>query len=240
MEFNSIKLSSFVDEFLVDNISNMTCDFNDASSNEFSYHINQLQIEQYFPKHHNINYNILKIDDIGKYSITLPKKADTISELIKKYCNITGRQIIITDATAGVGGNVLSFCKYNYIVNAVEIDNERFHYLKHNIKEYKYDNMITLYNDNYINIFENLVQDVIFIDPPWGGLDYKKTEDITLKLGDIEIEELCNIINNKKLAKLTVLKLPFNYNLNYIKRMVHQTFTIYKLKNILLVLIINN
>lgn len=240
MDYNSLKLSSYVDEFLVDNINNMSCDFHDISLNDMGCHINQLQIDQYFPKHANLNYNYLKIDTVSKYSITLPKKADTISEIIKKYCNISDRQIIITDATAGVGGNVLSFCKYNYYVNAIEIENERFNYLKHNINEYKFNGIVKLYNNDYIDIYDKLVQDVIFMDPPWGGMDYKKTEDITLKLGNLEIEDLCNLINDKKLAKLTVLKLPFNYNLNYIKRKIQQTFTIYRLKNILLVLIINN
>jgi predicted RNA methylase len=237
MNYNNIKLSRYVDDFLVDNINNMTCDFNDISESEITCHVDKLSIDQYFPKHNNINYTKLQIDEVGKYSITLPKKADVISKIIQSYCSNDQERITITDATAGVGGNVLSFCKFGFIVNAIEIDKERCDILKNNITEYNYK--VNVINNNYLDIYEKLKQDVIFVDPPWGGIDYKKAEEITLKLGEVTVEDLCNRINKKKLSKLTVLKLPFNYNLNYIKREVHLPFTIVKLKNILLFIIFN-
>jgi predicted RNA methylase len=242
MEFNNYKLSKFVDDFLVDNLNNIniTNQYNSLNNdhNDNTSHIDKLSIEQYFPWNSNINFNHLKIDEIGKYSITLPKKADIISKIIQTYCNIQNRPIKITDATAGVGGNVLSFCKFGFDVNAIEIDKDRFEYLKHNINEYHYN--VESFNDDYMNIYDKLNQDVIFVDPPWGGIDYKKVEEVTLKLGNTEIEDLCNMINNKKLAKLTVLKLPYNYDLNYVKNKINLPITMFKMKNILLLIIFNS
>jgi hypothetical protein len=233
MDYNQFKLSKFVDDFLIDNINNLTSDFTDSES-----HIDKLTNVQYFPHKYNMDYNNLKIDDTGKYSITLPKKADHITRIIQTYCNkATSKKIVITDATAGVGGNVLSFCKHNFKVNAIEMDLERFNCLTHNINEYGYE--VNLINSDYLLVYDKLVQDVIFVDPPWGGINYKDADEITLKLGDTTIEELCNNISYKKLAKLTVLKLPFNYNLNYIKSQINLPFTIFKLKKILLIVIFN-
>lgn len=241
MEFNNYKLSKYVDDFLVDNLNNINV-INQTSSylndNENTSHVDKLSIDQYFPWNSNVNFQQLKIDEIGKYSITLPKKADIISKIIQTYCNIQDRQIKITDATAGVGGNVISFCKFGFDVNAVEIDLERYEYLKHNLNEYHYK--VELYNDDYISIFDKLNQDVIFVDPPWGGINYKKADEVTLKLGETEIEDLCNMINNKKLAKLTVLKLPYNYDLNHIKNKINLPITMFKMKNILLLIIFNS
>jgi len=235
--YEQYKLSKFVDDFLFDNINNMTSDFADNDS-----HIDKLNIEQYFPWKPNINYNNLKIDDTGKYSITLPKKADNISRIILTYCNNNNnnnlyRELIITDATAGAGGNVLSFCKHNFKVNAIELDVERYNCLTKNVEEYGYT--VNTLNCDYLSVYDKLEQDIIFIDPPWGGINYKSVDNITLNLGHMSIEELCNNISTKKLAKFTVVKLPFNYNLNHIKTQTNLPFTIFKLKNILLIVIYN-
>jgi 16S rRNA G966 N2-methylase RsmD len=239
MNYNNYKLSKFVDDFLVDNINNI----NKPSNLYKTCYVNNLSIQQYFPYDIRINYDHLKIDDISKYSITLPNRADIISRIILSYFNITENsinRIIITDATAGVGGNVLSFCKYKLDVNAVEIDKDRFSYLLENIKEYNY-NDVMVYNRDYVEIYEDIKQDVIFIDPPWGGVEYKNVlSELTLKLGSMEIEELCININRKKLSKITVLKLPYNYNINYIKCKINIPMTIYRMKNILLVVIMND
>lgn len=230
MDYNQFKLSKFVDDFLIDNINNLTSDFTDSET-----HVDKLTIEQYFPHKSNLNFKKLLIDETGKFSITLPKKADHISRIIKTYC---GEKITITDATAGVGGNVLSFCKHDFKVNAVEMDIERYNYLVNNINQYGYNEVKTI-NSDYLKVYDKLVQDVIFVDPPWGGINYKSANEITLKLGDVSIEELCNNICYKKIAKITVLKLPFNYDLNYIKNNINLTYTIFRLKKILLIIIFN-
>jgi len=91
---------------------------------------------------------------------------------------------------------------------------------------------------------------VIFIDPPWGGSNYKNNENLTLNLGIFQLEELVIDItkkfsnhykeivnlnskekNNNYNNKFIILKLPKNYNIehfyNYIKE--HNNFENYNI-----------
>lgn len=193
---------------------------------------------------HNQNYKINKLfppsnksnlmtDFIGSFSITLPNDALHISQIISNQFN--NNNIIISDCTAGVGGNTFSFCKHFKFVNSIEINNERFKLLKNNVSSYDITN-INLINDNFMNFIFNTYQDVIYIDPPWGGIGYKKKLNIRLDISNIPIENICSRIINKNITKLIVLKLPLNYDINYI----FQTFnniTIYKLTKMFIILI---
>jgi len=160
------------------------------------------------------NNDKILIDDVGKYSITLPDKTKIITNLISKYLN--SKDIIVTDAMACIGGDTLSFSKEFKSVNAIELDKKRFEYLKHNMNLFDCKN-ITFYNDDYLKLINTLQQDVIYIDPPWGGPDYKIKKNIKIKIGDKKLEEICDEIIQNKLCKLLVLKLPFNYDLAELK-----------------------
>jgi 16S rRNA G966 N2-methylase RsmD len=164
----------------------------------------------YFPSK---NDKIL-LDDVGKYSITLPDKTKIITNLISKYLN--SKDLIITDAMACIGGDTLSFAKEFKSVNAIELDKTRFEYLKHNMSLFNCTN-ITFFNDDYLKLINTIKQDVIYIDPPWGGPDYKTKKNIKIKVGDKKLEEICDEIIEKKLCKLLVLKLPYNYDLAELK-----------------------
>tara|TARA_B110000037_G_C17112366_1_gene502405 strand:- start:1741 stop:2346 length:606 start_codon:yes stop_codon:yes gene_type:complete len=166
-----------------------------------------------FPKTNN--NKLLKIDEIGKYSISKPDDADSISQFISKnVLNVQNNlnNIIITDCTAGVGGNTISFCKYFNFVNSIEVDKIRFNYLKNNIEIFNLDNCKLINSDMLSDIFK-IKQDILFIDPPWGGIDYCKKANLDLFINKIEITDVCNKILKCKICKLLVLKLPYNYNI---------------------------
>jgi predicted RNA methylase len=168
-------------------------------------------IYKYFPFISKYKYSQLKIDDIGMYSISTPKNADIISKLIKK--NFFAQNIIVTDAMAGVGGNTLSFASNFYFVNSIELDVKRFGYLVSNIDLYGKDNVLCI-KGNYLDLMHKVYQDVIFMDPPWGGKSYKNFEDISFQLDGRTLESICEEIRIAKLCKMIVLKLPLNYNLD--------------------------
>jgi predicted RNA methylase len=130
------------------------------------------------------------------------------NELGLKYENST-----ITDATAGIGGNTFSFATFFKSVISVENDLKTFEMLHNNVTVCNYTN-VTFINKNYIDVMYDLKQDVVFIDPPWGGRNYKSYDSILLKLSEIDIEEICYnlIIRNN----IVVLKLPLNYNFSKI------------------------
>ena len=191
---------------------------------------------KFFP---NIKDNLkqkLLIDTVGMYSISTPKKADIISRIISdcfsKY--VPAKKIIVTDAMAGVGGNVISFAKHFGHVNAIEIDPVRFKYMVSNCNLFGCHN-ITPIQHNYLDLYTQIKQDVIFIDPPWGGKTYKEFESIHLSIGDMSIEKLCKQIIDNKLCKLLVLKLPKNIDLSIL--MPFPKKKLYDLKKMILVLI---
>ena len=62
-----------------------------------------------------------------------------------------------------------------------------------------------------INIYNKINQDIVFIDAPWGGVNYKYKKTIKLYLSQKCIVKLSNLIK----SKLVVLKVPINYNFNY-------------------------
>lgn len=181
-------------------------------------------ISKIFPKTNN--ENLLKTDDEGIWSITLPQDADFISNII---CGINGKNKIIVDCTAGLGGNTISFAKYFKKVIGIEISKERFELLQNNINVYNLQNTELINGScvDFINNESNMNNiDILFFDPPWGGPDYKKNTKLNFKLDDIELVTLMNKIKSKN--KSIFLKLPFNYDLDEFNSF---NYKIHKIKN---------
>ena len=63
------------------------------------------------------------------------------------------------------------YCKY---LNCVEIEENNYNIIKNNINIFNLTN-INLINGIYIYIYNILEQDIIVLDPPWGGPNYYKT-----------------------------------------------------------------
>jgi 16S rRNA G966 N2-methylase RsmD len=175
---------------------------------------NLTTLKKIFPEPPNGNYNGLQIDEEGLYSITHPKEANIISETI---INIMGKSDLqIIDMTAGCGGNMISFIKYFKYVIGIEFDKVRYKLLKENLDKYSMKNYQLLCGDStkYPAYYTQNKEDVYFIDPPWGGPDYKNNPNIQLYLSNIKIEDFILTLPKNKLI---VLKLPFNYNIDNFK-----------------------
>jgi 16S rRNA G966 N2-methylase RsmD len=82
-----------------------------------------------------------------------------------------------------------------------------------------------------------LNQDVIYIDPPWGGPDYKNKKNLKIIINTKKLETICDEIIEKKLCKLLVLKLPYNYDLLELKFHDYKMFVLNKI--IILLISIN-
>jgi len=119
----------------------------------------------------------------------------------------------LTDGTANVGGNTISFYLSGIqTVNAVEIDKTTCDMLINNLQTYKLPT-VNVHCCDYLSIYKNLKQDIVFLDPPWGGPEYKKASILDLYLGQTNIIDICAELMGEKKASLIVLKLPINYNL---------------------------
>ena len=196
----------------------------------------------FFPDMHHKN---ILMDDVAKYSITLPEKAQTISEIIKKNYQLVFptddlTNLIITDAMACVGGNTLSFSNTFDKVNAIEMNTTRFQYLVNNMNEYKKSN-IFFYNSNYLNLINKLSQNIVFIDPPWGGPIYKSQYKMDISIQndeekDVKLYELIDSIFLDETSKMIIFKLPTNHNIENFKNTKYK-YKMMCLKNMLLIMI---
>ncbi len=137
---------------------------------------------------------------------TTRRQAEQINKIILKYVN---KDSIITDATSCIGGNSVLFAKDFKKVTCIEKDFDIYKILKSNMK--KYSNCVC-YNISYNYVKFILKQDVIFIDPPWGGNDYKNKKKIKLHLDLIDIQNIINDVYNY--TNIVVLKIPSNFDMN--------------------------
>jgi predicted RNA methylase len=179
-----------------------------------------------FPHKPNIDYNKLRISSSSVYSMSQPQFAKKISDIIKyflKKLNKNPRDSVISECCSNVGGDTISFATEFDKVNAVELNADEYNNLKNNISIYDLTNKVTFHNDDYTEIMNDLHQDVIYLDPPWGGVDYKKHDVLDLYLSNINVADIVlELIQNKR-ADLIVLKVPNNYNIAKLKETLKDT-----------------
>lgn len=182
---------------------------------------------------------LFKLDDISLYSMTPHYYAEKTTRIIKNYYDNIN-DMIISDFCCCIGGNSFNFIKYFKHVNCVELDENRFEYLKHNMmiyKQYKNYSNYSLYNDNCLEIVKSLKQDIIFIDPPWNGKDYKNQEKMDLYIDKYNSVEFCNYFLNY--CKMIVLKIPNNFNVENFDKIQYK-YNIYNLNIFKIIIITNN
>ena len=244
---NDNNLNNNIENKIIQNITNNNeydeiGSWDDIINDKFYLHKNK--ISRIFPILKNKNdYDKLVIDDESFNYITIREVADYTSRIICHHLIndfLNPLKVIVCDLTAGVGGNTISFSNYFKYVYAIEIENDRHNYLINNLKIYERTN-VTTYNKCALSFIEtDLIKvnpSVLFIDPPWGGVGYKKNNNLQLFLGNLSLENLLISILNKfsisyknckknleyssEHNKIIIFKLPKNYNVvqfyNHIK-----------------------
>ena len=167
-----------------------------------------------FPKTPSVHR--LLLSNIGKYSVNLPTVAEEISQKILGYFP-KNRSLCITDATANMGGNVINFARHFKQVQAVEIIPLHCKILRNNIQQYPYtQGVVSVHCGDYLDLVENLKQDVVFFDPPWGGLDYKNQPTVELHLDTLPMHKIITVV--MKYTTLVALYAPKNYNCNELRK----------------------
>mgnify|MGYP005991590857 CR=1 FL=1 len=174
---------------------------------------------------HELDYETVKknnkrlmMTDIGKYSITKPQhtiwiKKQLITFFKEKHINT--KTLSLIDCNAGLGGDTISFSKYFKHVYAIEKNDIHFHLLKNNCDaiglkniDFKHSNFFDIIKQKEIRQKYN----ILFLDPPWGGPNYKKYESVNLEieLGDNK-RELHEVVNELfPFYSYIILKSPIN------------------------------
>eukprot|EP00961_Rhodomonas_salina_P164559 2217122-Rhodomonas_salina.1 len=176
----------------------------------------------------------LQIDHQASYSITNDDLSRNIMRVIlNQLPRRTGsgaRPLLITDATACVGGDTITFasmmCKHTagVCVNAVEMDKTRCHYLWHNLRVTGLLRHVNVFNMDYLQARNVLTQDIVFLDPPWGGPSYNNNDLTLLQLGNEDISDVCLSLRQK--AVLVAVKAPWNFAYDEFKERVGRAWNV--------------
>jgi hypothetical protein len=174
-----------------------------------------LNLERMFPEKHGVDYSTLKMTPEGEYSIT---KRNDGKKLLQKMVSVIGstKRKHITDLTGNVGGDTILFGLNFGRTDSIEIDNDNFAALKHNVETFKLKN-VKLHHGDSTKLF-NWKTDVLYMDPPWGGPEYKEKENLDLFLGKQRIDSwLSTILEEDWRPNYVFIKLPSNYNFDRLK-----------------------
>ncbi len=223
------------------------------------------------PECYSIQYDA---DETLSY-VTPYKQADTITSWMTQLALRHSSQKtinVVIEATGGLGGNLLSFARSKEIDKVVgfEINPKRFEALQHNVQLYKPEaEKIDVQFMNFVDwwfgtqpsshssrkeLSENpsIQTMAVFIDPPWGGQEYKKAkviEDLPLytetnpNSNSKQVYEqqqdgtycvgmhklLLDLFEDPKVV-LVVLKLPFNFSKRHFSR--HFTMDVFEVKKV--------
>ena len=178
----------------------------------------KIYYEKLFP---SINFRVPEglflTTELKTYSTPL-SDSKKIIKIIESFCKTKElKNLTIIDATGGGGSDSISFCKYFMNVISIEYNKETFDILKNNINCYTLNNIQLIHNDAVQTIPKIAHYDIIYIDPPWGGSDYKNHKTLDLEFGAISLEKVIAIFfdENEMLCVpfLIVLKLPTNFNM---------------------------
>jgi hypothetical protein len=180
----------------------------------------------------------IQADEEAMFSISEKPLAQKTSLFIIE-CVLNGSNIstlphfTITDCTACVGGNTINFADHFSKVNAIEINADRAKMLKNNISVIcpkNNSNKIIIYQGDMIEIAPTLIQDILFVDPPWGGPDYwqKKEDTLCLTIRDKDLSLVCKELAGK--SRFLVLKLPFNFAITKLKKECEEVWKFIELR----------
>lgn len=193
-------------------------------------------MEDLFPRKEGIDYSKLQTTEEGSYSITRRRDAERIMNVLRgAFPNL--RQLTITDATACIGGDTLNFASHFAHVHSIELKENNFKALSHNVEIYGFQN-VTLHHADSTTFF-NWNTHILYIDPPWGGKDYRKHKDLDLYLSEKRLDMwLEEILLRRNRPNYIILKLPVNYHFNRLNFLVNvDAIRPYQIRSYILVII---
>lgn len=181
-------------------------------------------------KNGDLDFSKLKAADSSLYSSETPYHFNQLMSIIIPFITKKeGRQIL--DMTGNVGGFTLQWIHHfpKDFVTILEIDPNVYKILTENIKNLGFKKQIQAHNiDSTIFIDQNnknkkaTKYDFVYIDPPFGGPEYKFLTKVQLKLG------------NKTMYKILVdapsntvfLKVPRNFDFTTLHNLPYQVWQI--------------
>jgi 16S rRNA G966 N2-methylase RsmD len=140
------------------------------------------KIEMLFPSLTFHQRSQLKFDPTGIFSCTDEYTGDLTTRLTHALCTIgkvdqSNNHYSVLDMFGCVGGNAISFSKLFTNVTSVELDKERSEMLYHNVVKVAGATNVNCIQGDGVEVATSSYHSVIWLDPPWGGVDYTKEKN---------------------------------------------------------------
>lgn len=171
----------------------------------------------------------IQYDNVSLYSVTDQSTAHRIALFCRSLAGITSASTI-TDGTACIGGNTIAFARAFARVHAVEYDEPRYQMLRHNVNlllDTDTVNRVRVRCGDYTEVFSQLSQDLVFLDPPWGGKAYKHQSAVDLTLGEWPLSRLCQELRGR--CSHVVIKVPTNFNVRGLSRGIRESVRVVRI-----------
>ena len=144
----------------------------------------------------------IKIDKEGLYSVVPEEVAIKHAKYLKSK--------ILVDAFGGVGGSAISFAKYLDKVYTIEKNEKRLEMIKNNAKIYNVHDKIIFIKGDYFKEAPKIKAEGIFLDPPWGGPNYKGMNLFKLSNFSPDGKKILDLAF--KNFREVVLRVPLNFD----------------------------
>ena len=171
---------------------------------------NPYDAAKYFP---DSDKNMYRFSNVSLFSSANPSQASYTMKIILSYFTESElSRMSIMDLSSCIGGNTWIFAKYFQDVYANELSLLHLNLLKNNMYSMNIKN-ITYLNENAVDIVKKDLQvDVVFADPPWGGVDYLNVPKVGYSKDGVFHDITKFIAQHSWIAKkMIILRLPKNY-----------------------------
>ena len=161
-------------------------------------------------------------DETGLFSVASSKWGTAMANALAQACSysalkLDAQEVTVIDLTASVGGHSLALAKTSFSnVIAIEIDSHRADLCRANMLKHQVDKKVDVRTADAVELIPELAielgnrQGVIVIDPPWGGVHYKR-EKKPLRLGPWALEDVVHRVAQHLSPTLVGLRLPVNF-----------------------------
>jgi predicted RNA methylase len=159
-----------------------------------------------------------------------PKPHQLIQELTFLIENLRERPKITFDLFCGSGIDLLGLASISDNITGVDVEEHSVALARINSKRFAEISNITIICDNALEVIEKIevIPNLIYLDFPWGGIDYKKIRDIPLYVGEKELAEFCDELMIKYPTSRLFVKFPKNYQFYRVEHIPFRFQTIYK------------
>ena len=200
-----------------------------------------------FPKQKGVDFEKLKLTNIGQYSIAKLNVTRDLYDTIPKIYNLLNvkkkntKDLIITESNGGMGGVTIALASLFKKINVVEIIPKHAEIIKYNIGQYGLSKKVNVITADYMDVMADIKQDIIISDPPWGGKDYNRHKLLKLHLNNVDITCIINKLYEKNLFNLYVLVVPYNFDIKHFMISIKvRSIFIKKYKSLYIIFILND